>query len=30
MEIPDEFFEINPDLDREKFENELFERFDNL
>jgi hypothetical protein len=26
MEIPDEFFELNPDIERKKYEEELFRR----
>ena len=30
IEFPDEFFELNPDLNREKFENELLNRFEEI
>jgi len=30
MEIPDEFFDLNPEFGREDFENGLLKRFDNL
>ena len=28
MEIPDEFFELNPDIDKEKYIEELLEKFE--
>lgn len=30
MEIMNEFFELNPNIDRDDFKNELLERFVNL